>query len=143
MNLTVIFPLVSLSLFVLLIGAAYSGFVIAQGKAKKDKAAPDSSSVSTVTGAIFALMGLLIAFTFSGAFSRLDARRTIIVDEFNSVKTAHSRIDLLSEKAQLDMRSKFKEYVASRVRLVDSMTNKASALEEVANLESYKMSCGS
>jgi hypothetical protein len=34
-----------------------------------------------IIGAVFALFGLLIAFTFSGAYSRFDARRQLIVQE--------------------------------------------------------------
>jgi len=33
------------------------------------------AGVGTVEGAVFALLGLLIAFTFSGAASRFDTRR--------------------------------------------------------------------
>jgi hypothetical protein len=37
------------------------------------------AGVGTVEGAVFALLGLLIAFTFSGAASRFDARRQLII----------------------------------------------------------------
>ena len=36
-------------------------------------------------GAIFALLGLLIAFTFSGAAERFDQRRHLIVEETNAI----------------------------------------------------------
>jgi hypothetical protein len=49
-----------------------------------------------VEGAIFALMGLLIAFTFSGAASRFDTRRQLVVDEANAIGTAYLRLDLLA-----------------------------------------------
>ena len=48
-----------------------------------------------IEGATFALLGLLIAFTFSGAASRFDARRELIVQEANDVGTAYLRLDLL------------------------------------------------
>jgi hypothetical protein len=38
-----------------------------------------------VDGAVFALLGLLIAFAFSGAASRFDARRQLIVQEANMI----------------------------------------------------------
>ena len=44
---------------------------------------------------MFALLGLLIAFTFSGALSRFDVRRVQAVDEANAIGTAYLRIDLL------------------------------------------------
>jgi hypothetical protein len=40
-------------------------------------------------------MGLMIAFTFSGAASRFDSRRQLIVEEANKIGTAYLRIELL------------------------------------------------
>ena len=45
--------------------------------------------------AVFGLLGLLIAFTFSGAASRFEDRRHLIVAEANAIGTAYLRIDLL------------------------------------------------
>src|SRR5688572_23037452 len=61
-----------------------------------------------VEGAVFALMGLLVAFTFSGAAARLDARRTQIVDESNAIGTAWLRLDLLPPEAQPRLRDLFR-----------------------------------
>ena len=41
------------------------------------------------------MMGLLLAFTFTGAASRFDQRRELIVQETNSIGTAWLRLDLL------------------------------------------------
>jgi phosphotransferase system glucose/maltose/N-acetylglucosamine-specific IIC component len=38
------------------------------------------AGVGTMEGAVFALLGLLIAFTFSGAASRFDTRRQLIIE---------------------------------------------------------------
>jgi hypothetical protein len=38
-----------------------------------------AAGVGTIEGAVFGLLGLLVAFTFSGASSRFDTRRTLIV----------------------------------------------------------------
>src|SRR3954453_16539252 len=45
--------------------------------------------------AVFALLGLLIAFSFSGALSRFDTRRALVVEEANAVGTAYVRLDLV------------------------------------------------
>jgi hypothetical protein len=47
-----------------------------------------------VEGAVFGLLGLLIAFTFSGAASRFDDRRALIVEEANDIGTAWLRVAL-------------------------------------------------
>ena len=49
-------------------------------------------------GAVFALLGLLLAFTFSGAASRFDDRKWFIDTEANAIGTAYLRLDLLPEE---------------------------------------------
>ena len=58
------------------------------------------AGLGAVEGAVFALMGLLVAFTFSGATSRLDGRRELIVRETNAVGTAWRRLSLLPADRQ-------------------------------------------
>jgi len=73
------------------------------------------AGAGVVEGAIFALLGLLIAFTFSGAASRFDERRKLIVEEANAIGTAYLRIDLLPAAAQGDMRENFRRYLDARL----------------------------
>jgi hypothetical protein len=56
-------------------------------------------------------MGLLVAFTFSGAASRFASRRDLIVKEANNIGTANLRIDLLPFDAQLELRNDFRSYL--------------------------------
>lgn len=69
---------------------------------------------SAVSGAVAGLMGLLIAFTFSGSASRLDTRRTQIVEEANCIGTAWLRLDLLPAAAQPPLRETFRQYTDAR-----------------------------
>ncbi|MEO8755462.1 MAG: DUF4239 domain-containing protein [Casimicrobiaceae bacterium] len=78
----------------------------------QEDAAGDSS---VVDGAIFALLGLLIAFTFSGAAGRYDERRKMILEEANTISTAYARIDLLPASAQPPVRDLFRRYVDTRL----------------------------
>ena len=78
---------------------------------------PDGAQAGTgaVDGAVFALLGLLVAFTFSGAATRFDERRALIVQEANDIGTAYLRVDLLPAAAQPAMRDLFRRYVDSRL----------------------------
>lgn len=78
---------------------------------------PDALDAGTgaVDGMVFALLGLLVAFTFSGAASRFDDRRALIVTEANDIGTAYLRIDLLPEAARAPLREAFHRYVDSRM----------------------------
>ena len=70
-----------------------------------------------VDGAVLALLGLLLAFTFSGAASRFDNRRALIVEETNDIGTAWLRLDLLSPKDQPGLRELFRRYVDCRLEM--------------------------
>jgi hypothetical protein len=73
------------------------------------------ANVGSLETAVFALLGLMIAFTFSGALSRFDVRRTQAVDEANAIGTAWLRVALLPEAAQPPLRATFRSYVDSRI----------------------------
>ena len=50
----------------------------------------------TLDAALFALLGLLVAFTFSGAAERFEDRRHLIREEANAIGTAYLRLDVAS-----------------------------------------------
>ena len=72
---------------------------------------------SAVDGVIFALLGLLLAFTFTGAAQRFDVRRELIVTEANAIGTAYLRVDVAPAAAQPALRLAFKRYIASRIEV--------------------------
>ena len=95
---------------------------------------PEGAGVGTsaVDGAVFALLGLLIAFTFSGAASRFDARRVLIVEEANAIGTAYLRLDLLPASAQPALRDLFRRYVDSRLAAYRKLPDLDAAMAELA-----------
>jgi hypothetical protein len=88
--------------------------------------------LGAVEGAVFALMGLLIAFTFSGAASRFDARRQSIVDEANAIGTAWLRLDLLPSAAQPELRDLFRRYLDARLEVYAKIPDMEAVREELA-----------
>jgi len=85
--------------------------------------------------AVFALLGLLIAFTFSGALSRFDLRRAQVVDEANAIGTAWLRIALLPESAQPRMRDLFRQYADSRIATYRKLPDLEAARDELARTQ--------
>ena len=75
------------------------------------------AGVGPLEGALFALLGLLIAFTFSGASSRFDTRRQLIVDETNAIGTAYLRLDVLAPEDAAMLRDTFRRYVDTRLQI--------------------------
>jgi len=75
----------------------------------------DGTSVNSVHGAVYALLGLLIAFTFAGATERFNGRRTLVIDEANAIGTAYLRLDLLPGQIQPALRDRFRRYLDTRL----------------------------
>lgn len=83
--------------------------------------------VGAIEGAVFAFMGLLLAFTFSGATSRFDERKKLVMDEANALGTAYQRLDLLPAEAQPELRALMRQYVDARLAVYRSVHELAAA----------------
>jgi hypothetical protein len=84
---------------------------------------PHPTGLGTVEAVTFGLLGLLLAFTFSGAAARLDTRRGQIVDEANAIGTAWLRLDVLPATAQPKLRDAFRKYTDSRIAMYRTFSN--------------------
>lgn len=71
----------------------------------------------TFMAAIFGLLALLIAITFSGASDRFDKRRDLIAIEYSTIGTAYQSVDLLKPSSQVEVRELFKKYLDSRIQV--------------------------
>jgi ABC-type multidrug transport system fused ATPase/permease subunit len=86
--------------------------------------------LGAMEGAVFGLMGLLVAFTFSGAAARFDARRQLIVEECNAIGTAYLRLDLLPVQAQGALRDAFRRYAEARLAYYRALPDEAAAQQQ-------------
>ncbi|WP_313621579.1 hypothetical protein [Achromobacter sp.] len=73
------------------------------------------AGVAAIEASVFALLGLLVAFTFSGAAQRMAERRDLVIQEVNAIGTAWLRIDLLEPEDQPRLRDQFRGYVDQRI----------------------------
>ena len=105
------------------------GWRIGRSRQRRD---PNGVTAGTgaIDGAIFGLMGLLLAFTFSGAATRFDARRSLIVEEANAVGTAYLRLDLLPAEPQMKLKEDFRQYLDSRLAIYRALPDIELAKEE-------------
>src|SRR5512132_7371 len=91
--------------------------------------------VGAVDGAVFALLGLLLAFTFSGASSRFDTRRQLIVEETNDIGTAYLRLDVLPADFQAALRESFRRYLDARIEVYRKLPDIAAAKKSLAKAD--------
>ena len=81
---------------------------------------------ATIENADFALFGLLLAFTFSGAMGRFDEHRSLATHELNAIDTAYHRLDLLPPETQPPIRQLFRDYVTSRLNQYETSDHSVS-----------------
>ena len=100
-----------------------------RAEATKDGAGPGFVALG---GAVFALLGLLVAFSFSGAAGRFEAKRHLIVEEANAIETAYLRIDLLPAAAQPALRERFPQYLDARLAFYDKLPDVQAARADLS-----------
>jgi hypothetical protein len=76
------------------------------------------SSVGGMVGATLGLLAFMLAFTFSMAASRFEARRQVLLSEVNAIGTCYLRAGLLTEPMRTDARNLLREYVDARLEAV-------------------------
>jgi hypothetical protein len=137
-NVATLISVIAGALFIGMVVFHEIGYQIGRFFREKD---PDRAhiGIGAVETAIFGLFGLILAFTFAGAASRLDNRRHMIVDEANAIGTAYLRIDLLAATDQPVMRDLFRHYVDARFRVYRDVTDQREtehSAREAASLQS-------
>jgi hypothetical protein len=85
------------------------------GRRLGDVEPPDERQISTISGHILALVGLLLAFSFSMAGDRYSQRWASAVKESNSIGTFWLRTSLLPEPTRSQMQSRIRRYVALHI----------------------------
>jgi len=91
-----------------------------------------------IEAAVYSLFGLLIAFTFSGAATRFDERRMMIVDEANAIGTAYMRLDLLPDQNRTAMQELFRRYLTARLGAYEKLPNINAALAGIAEADKFQ-----
>ena len=129
------FLLVALGLFFGILVMAEAGRRLRRRHAELGS---EGTSGGAAEGTAFALLGLLIAFTFAGAADRFDQRRALIVEEANIIGTTYLRLDLLPDSARRELQAAFREYVDSRFAIYAAVPDMAlvrTRLAESATLQ--------
>src|SRR3990172_7525241 len=89
---------------------------IAHRRSEDEKESPTSA----VAGAVLGLVAFMLAFTFSIVSDRYDARKGLVRDEANAIRTAYLRTDFLPEPDRAEAKGLLKEYLDARVAFAQS-----------------------
>lgn len=131
MNHVLVGAMLALGLFLGMLLFLEIGYRVGSRRIAKE---PETAraGLGTVEGAVFALLGLLIAFTFSGAAARFDSRRQLIIEETNAIGTAYLRLDLLPADKQPALRDLFRRYLDTRLSAYKKMPDIDAAMADLA-----------
>jgi hypothetical protein len=80
---------------------------------------------------MLALLGLMLAFTYSFSMSRADMRKQALVVEVNAISTAFLRADLASEPSRTELRELLFDYARSRVTVLGTIKTREDVQEVV------------
>jgi hypothetical protein len=129
---------IAITLFALIVVSLRAGWLVGRRRLRT-LGEGSNEGLGAIEAAIFGMMGLLIAFTFTGAASRFELRRDLIVQESNAIGTAWLRLDLLREESRQQGRALFRRYLDQRLdvyREVADQERTAQAIAATATLQS-------
>lgn len=88
----------------------------------KEESEP-KGGINSLFGGLFALSGLLLAFTFGMSGTRLEKIRSVVELEANEIGTAILRSDLYADSVRDDFRKDFKEYLEAVIAFYNNAAN--------------------
>jgi hypothetical protein len=100
-------------LTLLLIATEFGVRVGARARAQQKEGG--TADLGSIHGAVLGLLGLLLAFTYSFAAGRHNARRELLVREANAIGTAYLRAGLIPEPRRRELQTILRQYVDSRI----------------------------
>ncbi len=120
-------------LFAGLLGCLRLGWVIGRRRARVT-GEDAQAGLGAIDGSVFGLMGLLIAFTFTGAANRFHERRELITEHVNAIGTAWLRLDLLSDEDRDQARDGFRRYADTVIETTRDAADQEAATAGLARL---------
>lgn len=115
MSMTVLQLLIAAGLLTLMFMAVWLGQLFGRRRRRFEEA--NDPHLGIVQGAVLALLGLLLGFSYSGASNRFMERQDVLVREANAIKTAYLRCDLLAEPHASRLREELRKYTDLRLEL--------------------------
>lgn len=118
-----------LALFLLMLVCMEAGRRVGARQQQEEEA---RSGLGSVNSTVFALFGLLLAFSFSGAAERFQGRRALILQEANDLGTAWLRLDLLPPERQPPLRDLMRRYLDARLSAYARLPDLEAAMAGLA-----------
>ncbi len=103
---------------------------IARRRSEEEKESP----VSAIAGSVLGLVAFMLAFTFGIVTERYDARKELVREEANTLRTTWQRTDFLPEPDRTEARALLRKYVAHRLPTDQSKLSRRAFDEKVQQI---------
>jgi hypothetical protein len=120
---------VGLFLFICLYTALELGYRIGYSRRKLWKDA-DTGGGRIVLNSTFALLSLMLAFTYGAGLNRLDSSKKAVLQEANAIRTAYLRADMIAEPERTELKQALRDYANTRLVKEDELSS-AEKLETI------------
>ena len=107
--------------FVALLAAVEVGFRFGMWRRQRERDDAGDSGGDVALSSLLAILGLVLAFTYSAAVHRADARKVAAIDEANALGTAFIRAELAPESVRAELRQALLEYGRTRVFVLEEV----------------------
>lgn len=104
-----------------------------RGKAVSEE--PSENAASKLNDAILALLGLLLAFTFSMSLGKHEVRRQMVVAESNAVGDFYTCVSLLDEPKRGELQLVLQKYVRQRLAFASPKSDEAALQRHLAEVQ--------
>ncbi len=88
-----------------------------------------NAAVAPIVSTVLSLMGLVLAFSFANAATRLDANRKSILEEANAIEGAWKLIDVAEPDVRPQMSDLLRRYVDARIRAYETYEERVGIAE--------------
>lgn len=102
------------------------------GRRLSPEPADDRTELGYILSGVLGLLALLIAFTFSLALNRYEARRDLVVAEANAIGTAEMRVRLLDAPHAANLANLYRDYAETRLSYGRAADEDKPALRRVS-----------
>ena len=111
---------IGLLFVVVLLGALEAGYRIGRWRERTISEPLGKGEVDLVLPSMYALLGLMLAFTYTFTLSRADLRKQAVIDEANAIGTAFLRAGMAPEPTRTELRTLLLDYARTRVVTVET-----------------------
>ncbi|MGE5192748.1 MAG: hypothetical protein ACM3U2_09610 [Deltaproteobacteria bacterium] len=111
---------------VMLAAAMLAGWAAGWWRGRPRSGEKREEAPSKFNDAVLALLGLLLAFTFSMSLARHEQRRQMVVTDSNAIGDFYTSVSLLKEPVRSKLQKVVREYVEHRLSLVPTTADEAT-----------------